>query len=95
MYIRIAEVALVPAKIDEARTIYATAAAPRVTQVPGNRGCYLLEPLDAEAPHLACTVWDTKEDAARYEATGAAQEVAALIRHCFARPPVLRSYRRP
>jgi heme-degrading monooxygenase HmoA len=95
MFIRIAEVALVPALVDEARTIYARDAAPRVQRMPGNRGCYLLEPVTPAAHHLACTVWETEQDAMSYETSGTAKEVAASIRHCFASPPVLRSYRRP
>jgi heme-degrading monooxygenase HmoA len=62
MFVRIAEVTLVPALTDEARMIYARDAQPRVQQMPGNRGCYLLEPLEGPN-HLACTVWDTEEDA--------------------------------
>jgi heme-degrading monooxygenase HmoA len=95
MFIRIAEVMLLPHVAEEARRIYAEQAAPRVTRVAGNVGCYMLEPLDADAPHLACTVWDSEESARAYESSGAAKEVAGLIRHTFANPPRLRSYRKP
>jgi heme-degrading monooxygenase HmoA len=95
MFIRIAEVTLLPEFAEEARRIYAEQAAPRVTRVPGNAGCYMLEPLDPGAPHLACTVWDSEASAHAYEASGSAKEIAGLIRHAFASPPRLQSYRKP
>ena len=94
MFIRIAEVTLLPDIADEARRIYAEQAAPQVGRVAGNVGCYMLEPLDAGSPHLACTVWDSEDSARAYEASGAAKEIAGLIRHAFAGPPRLRSYRK-
>lgn len=94
MFIRIAEVMLVPTVAEEARRIYAEQAAPKVQGFAGNVGCYMLEPVDSNAPHLACTVWDSEESARAYESSGAAREVAALIRHTFAAPPRLQSYRR-
>lgn len=95
MFIRIAEVTLDPTLADEARRIYAERAAPRVQSARGNAGCYMLEPVDEGAPHLACTVWDSEESARAYEESGAAKEIAGLIRHAFAGPPRLRSYRKP
>jgi heme-degrading monooxygenase HmoA len=95
MFIRIAEVMLVPELADEARRIYTGEAAPRARRFDGNLGCYMLEPVDANAAHLACTVWESEQAARAYETSGAAQEVAALIRHTFAAPPRLRSYRKP
>ncbi len=55
----------------------------------------MLEPLDPDGPHLACTVWDSEASARAYETSGAAKEIANLIRHAFAAPPRLRSYRKP
>jgi heme-degrading monooxygenase HmoA len=95
MFIRIAEVSLIPTLADEARRVYADQAAPRVRAVHGNAGCYMLEPVDEGAPHLACTVWDSEASARAYEESGAAKEIASLIRHAFAGPPRLRSYRKP
>jgi heme-degrading monooxygenase HmoA len=95
MFIRIAEVTLLPGLEEEAKRIYAEEAAMRVHRFAGNVGCYMLEPVEADAAHLACTVWDSEESARAYESSGAAQEVAALLRHTFAAPPRLQSYRRP
>jgi len=50
--------------------------------------------VDEGAPHLACTVWDSEASARAYEESGAAKEIAGLIRHAFAEPPRLRSYRK-
>jgi len=94
MFIRIAEVTLLPDLAAEARRIYAEQAAPRVAGFAGSAGCYILEPIEAEAPHLACTVWDSEASAKAYEASGAAKQVADLIRHAFAGAPRLRSYRK-
>ena len=94
MFIRIAEVSLLPALADEARRIYAGQAAARVRAALGNVDCYMLEPVDEGAPYLACTVWDSEASARAYEESGAAKEIAGLIRHAFAEPPRLRSYRK-
>jgi hypothetical protein len=52
MFIRIAEVSLVPELAQEARRIYAAEAAPRARRFEGNLRCYMLEPVDADAAHL-------------------------------------------
>jgi len=95
MFIRIAEVPLQPSLASEARRIYAEQAAPRALATEGCAGCYLLEPVEPSAPHLACTVWQSEAAARAYELSGAAAQVAGLIRFAFAGPPVLRSYLKP
>ncbi|MBS2027694.1 MAG: hypothetical protein JST54_07325 [Deltaproteobacteria bacterium] len=91
MFIRIAEVQLQSALANEARRIYAEQAAPRVLAAEGSAACYLLEPVEPSAPHLACTVWHSEDAARAYEQSGAAAQVAGLIRFAFASAPVLRS----
>jgi heme-degrading monooxygenase HmoA len=84
---------LVPERAEEAVRIYAEQAVPKVRAFPGNVDCYLLEPLDAEDNYVACTLWESEAHAKAYEQSGAAQEIAGLIRSAFAGPPQLKTYR--
>jgi heme-degrading monooxygenase HmoA len=93
MWVRMARFQLQPEKAEEAARLYAEVAAPRVRATGGNLGCYLLEPATPGDPHVACTLWESEAHAQAYEASGAAAEVAGLIRSAFAGPPELRSYR--
>jgi heme-degrading monooxygenase HmoA len=87
-----AQFRLEPEAAAEAARIYLDKGVPVVSAFPGNVGCHLLEQIGADATFMACTFWDSKKDAKAYEDSGAAQEVAGLIRHAFVGPPELRSH---
>jgi len=93
MFLRLARFKLIPEKRDEAVSTFNEQGVPRVRAFPGNVACYLLEPLVEGDEFLACTIWQTEEQARAYETSGAAAEVAGLIRSAFAGPPELKSYR--
>ena len=92
MFVRIARFKLIPEKREEALRTYHEKGVPRVRAFAGNVACYLLEPLVDGDEFLACTLWQTEEHARAYETSGAAAEVAGLIRAAFAGPPELKSY---
>jgi heme-degrading monooxygenase HmoA len=71
---------------------YNERAVPKVRATPGNVGCLLLEPSDGGDEFVVLTMWQDREAAERYEASGAAAEVVSLVRDCFAGPPTLRSF---
>jgi heme-degrading monooxygenase HmoA len=53
----------------------------------------VLEPVNDQDPVMVWTVWQTESDAAAYEASGAAADVAGRVREFFLGPPALHSYR--
>lgn len=94
MFFRIAQFLLDPALAEEAIGAYQLTGVPRVRSFAGNLDCYLLTPVVAGERYLACTVWESEAHAKAYESSGAAQEVAGLLRPAFIGPPELKTYER-
>ena len=92
MWFRIAQFRLNPALAAEAIRAYQHTGVPRVRAFAGNVDCYLLSPVAPGEHHLACTIWESEAHAKAYEASGAAQEVAGLIRPAFVGSPELKTY---
>lgn len=92
MWVRVGSFPVKPEHVANLSTAYNELAIPKVRAFPGNRGCLLLEPRADGEPFLVMTIWDDRAAAERYEASGAAAEVVALVRHFFAGPPTLRAY---
>jgi heme-degrading monooxygenase HmoA len=92
MWVRVGSFAVKPGEAATLRSIYNEQAVPKVRAFPGNLGCLLLEPTDDGEPFVVMTVWEDRDAAEKYDSSGAAAEVVALVRHCFAGPPTLRSY---
>jgi heme-degrading monooxygenase HmoA len=93
MFVRLGSFDVVPGKIDELRAVYSRDCVPIVKAAPGNVDAYLLEPADGVGPIVACTIWGSEDAAIAYDASGTAKEVVNKVRHFFAGPPTLRSYR--
>ncbi len=93
MFVRLGSFEVVPGKLDQLRAVYNRDCVPVVKRAPGNVDVYLLEPADGTGPTVACTIWATEEAAVAYDASGTAKEVVSKVRHFFAGPPTLRSYR--
>jgi heme-degrading monooxygenase HmoA len=93
MFVRMARFKLKAELAAAAVDAYLREGIPRVRDASGNRDCYLLEPVAAGAPYVACTLWEDEAAAQRYESSGLAAEVAGTIRSAFAEPPVLETYR--
>jgi len=84
--------AVKPAEVERLRRTYNGVAVPKVRACPGNLACLLLEPAVDGQAFAVITIWETRAAADAYETSGAAAEVVALVRDCFAGPPTLTSY---
>jgi heme-degrading monooxygenase HmoA len=93
MFVRMGTFHIKPGTLDALRGRYYADCAPLVHAAEGNVDCYVLEPVEDDAPVVVCTMWQTEADAVAYEASGSAAEVVGRVREFFAGPPELRSYR--
>ncbi len=93
MWIRLGTFAVKPGALAELRAVYTRECAPLVRAEPGNLDCYLMENADEAGPCVVCTIWRSEADAKAYDASGRAMEIVAKVRHFFAGPPTLASYR--
>jgi heme-degrading monooxygenase HmoA len=93
MFVRLGSFEVIPGELDELREAYYRECAPIVQEAPGNLDVFLLEPAEGAGPIIACTIWETEDDAIVYEASGTAKEIVAKMKGFFAGPPTLRSYR--
>ena len=92
MWIRMGSFAVKPDAVERLKSTYNGIAVPKVRACLGNLACLLLEPAIADEAFNVITIWETRAAAEAYEASGAAAEVVALVRDCFAGPPTLTSY---
>jgi len=92
MWIRMGTFAVKPSEVERLKQTYNGVAVPKVRACAGNLACLLLEPVSAGEPFSVITIWESRAAAEAYEASGAAGEVVALVRDCFAGPPTLSSY---
>jgi len=92
MIFRMAVLAVADHDLAELRRTSVEQCVPDVRNEPGNLDCYLLEPLAAGGPVIACTVWASAA-AGAYDSSGRGVAVADRLRHLLAAPPVLCTYR--
>ena len=92
MWIRLGSFSVKPGQPGRLRSTYNEVAVPKVRGCPGNLACLLLEPASPDEAFVVMTIWETREAAESYEASGSAAEVVSLVREFFAGPPTLRSY---
>jgi quinol monooxygenase YgiN len=92
MWVRSGSFLVKPDQVVNLRATYNQQAVPKVRAYPGNLGCLLLEPIADGEPFVVITIWEDRAAAEKYESSGAAAEVVALVRAFFAGPPTLRSY---
>jgi len=92
MWVRMGTFAVKPGQEQRLQHTYNRELVPRVRTCPGNLACLLLEPTVAGEAFRVITIWEKRAHADAYEASGAAAEVVALVRDCFAGPPTLTSY---
>jgi quinol monooxygenase YgiN len=92
VWVRIGSFLVKPDQVATLRATYNQQAVPKVRGYPGNVGCLLLEPQAPEEPFVVITIWKDRAAAEKYESSGTAAEVVALVRGFFAGPPTLRSY---
>ncbi len=92
MYVRLTYLKFLPGKVEEAKRIYNSELVPVVKKQKGNLDCKMLEPIDNADDYISMTVWDSKEDADAYQASGVYRQLVDRVRDSYARDPVLKVY---
>ncbi len=82
-YVRILSVRLKPGKTEEFARLYTTEILPVLHQVDGCRYAFLTEGVEERNEVLSVTIWDRKEAADVYEATGLFRKLTRKVQHTF------------
>lgn len=93
-FVRMGSFRIQPGTLDELRRLYLGECAPLVKAEPGNLDCCLLESTADAETVSAWTEWVSEAHAQAYEQSGAAQRMVGRVKHLFAGPPSLQSFRR-
>jgi heme-degrading monooxygenase HmoA len=89
MYARVINSLLVPAKVEDAVSVWRDKVAPSIKQAKGFKGAYLVGDRGT-GKGLTITLWETKEDADAMNASLA--QTLALFDGLFAAQPSLETY---
>ena len=92
MLVRLTFVNFLIGKLDEAKQIFHEEIAPFVKQQKGNIDCKLLEPVDDSDDYISMSLWETKEDADAYHASGVYREMVDRIQPLYSKNPVLKVF---
>ena len=92
MFVRLTYLNFLPGKMEEAKRIYNSELVPVVKSQKGNLDCRMLEPVDKTDDYISMTVWDNKEDADAYQASGVYKQLVDRIKEMYAKAPVLKVY---
>ena len=66
MFVRLGSFEIKAGVLEALRSTYNTECVPLVRAARGNIDSFLLEPIAAGGAIIACTMWETEDDAARY-----------------------------
>ncbi|MEN8163657.1 MAG: antibiotic biosynthesis monooxygenase [Acidobacteriota bacterium] len=83
LYLRIVAVRIDPSRFQELRQRYDKELVPSLLETPGCRAAFLVEGIKARTRALSVTVWDSEEDAVRYELSGRFDELVSKISEFF------------
>jgi len=83
LYLRIVAVRIDPVRFQELRQRYDRDLVPALLETPGCRAAFLVEGIKARTRALSVTVWDSEEDAVRYELSGRFDELVGKISEFF------------
>ena len=92
MFVRLTYLGFLPGKVEQAKRIYNDELVPIVKQQKGNLDCRMLEPVDSTDDYISMTVWDSKEDADAYQASGTYKQLVDRIQEFYSKNPVLKVY---
>lgn len=81
LYVRIVSARIQPDKIEELAQLYASEILPVLRAVPGCRYAFLTEGVENEA--MSISIWNTKQDADAYEASGLFDRLTKKVQHTF------------
>lgn len=82
-FVRIVSARVEPGRYDELKQRYDQEIKPALIATKGCRGVFLVESVKARSRALSVTVWDSEEDAVRYELSGAFDELTARVSEYF------------
>jgi heme-degrading monooxygenase HmoA len=82
-YVRILSVRLQPGKREEFERLYDTHILSTLRDVPGCRYAFLTEGLEDPNEVLSVTIWDSREAAQAYEASGVFRSLTRKVEHTF------------
>jgi heme-degrading monooxygenase HmoA len=83
LYIRILSVKLQPGKTEEFAKIYHAEILPMLRNVQGCRYAFLTEGVEERNEVISLTIWDSKEAADVYEASGLFKKLTKKVQHTF------------
>jgi heme-degrading monooxygenase HmoA len=82
-FVRIVAARIEPGRYEELKERYDAEVKPALMATRGCRAVFLVESVKARSRVLSVTVWDSEEDAIRYELSGAFDELTAKISEFF------------
>ncbi len=85
MYVRIVSLQIESGKTNEFKILYNEEILPVLKLTHGCLYAYLTENLQSKREYISVTVWDSKEDADRYEQSGRFQELVDRVKHTFSK----------
>jgi quinol monooxygenase YgiN len=91
-FVRVGQFSVRPGSADEVCAAYRRDAIPLIRQAIGNIGAMLLRRTDTPDVLMAITLWESREHAEAYEASGQAQRAVDVIRTALAGPPTLTTW---
>jgi heme-degrading monooxygenase HmoA len=92
MFVRLTYLNFLQGKVEVAKKIYNDELAPVVKRQKGNLDCRMLEPVDMADDYISMTVWNNKEDADAYQASGTYKQLVDRIQALYSKNPVLKVY---
>lgn len=83
MFVRVLSLVIQDDKLDEFKKLYSENIIPSLKLTDGCRYIYLTESVNEKNEFISVTIWDKKEYADNYEASGKFQELTNIIKHTF------------
>ena len=83
MYVRILSITLHPGRLEEFAHLYNEQILTTLRSVQGCRYAFLTEGIEERNEVLSVTIWNSKQDADRYELTGIFDQLKMKVQHTF------------
>lgn len=83
LYLRIVAVKVDPVRFEDLRQRYNHEIVPALLETPGCRAAFLVEGIKTRTRALSVTIWDSEEDAVRYQISGKFDKLVAKISEFF------------
>ncbi|MGD9898921.1 MAG: antibiotic biosynthesis monooxygenase [Calditrichaceae bacterium] len=83
MYVRIVSPKIQKEKLEEFKKIYSEKIIPALSKTPGCQYAFLIGNISEDNDVLSVTIWDSREDAEKYEKNGQFDDLVHLVEHTF------------